>query len=158
MSTIVANRIESLQSGQTTFTATPYVISFLAYELTTGNGGNSTLVYQKTQHNVGSAYSTSTGKFTAPVKGIYQFSASILRYQNDGNLTFRVNNDTSYLDGNSNGDRVASYATDSTYSKAIPMANLQLNANDEVTVYVVGNLTVYANYNHFSGHLIGAIE
>ena len=86
------------------------------------------------------------------------FSASILRYQNDGNLTFRVNNDTSYLDGNSNGDRVASYATDSTYSKAIPMANLQLNANDEVTVYVVGNLTVYANYNHFSGHLIGAIE
>ena len=52
--------------------------SFLARYPAVTNGGNATIVFSGTVHNIGSHYNTSTGVFTAPVAGSYFFSFSIL--------------------------------------------------------------------------------
>ena len=44
-------------------------------------GTFSTVIFDVEKHNDGSAYSTATGEFTAPVNGVYQFNIA---------LTFRV--------------------------------------------------------------------
>lgn len=44
----------------------------------TGDGSDYTVVFDTSLYNVGSAYNTSTGVFTAPVTGKYLFSAAVL--------------------------------------------------------------------------------
>ena len=57
----------------------PYQPSFFAYvtggDTTTAN--DTIIVFGATAHNTGSHYSTSTGRFTAPVAGVYAFHAQI---------------------------------------------------------------------------------
>ena len=70
-------RIDS--SGRVTMSAQP---RFLAYRSSDQTGYNATsqgdvvITYNATTQNVGSHFSTSTGKFTAPVAGMYVFQAS----------------------------------------------------------------------------------
>lgn len=128
-------------------------VSFLAYSMST-DSNNGALVFINVQHNVGNCYSTSTGKFTAPVKGVYHFGCAVLRNTGDANVYFRVDDGTSYLTGNSTGDRASQYLQGSTYTHASPSINLQLNASQTVSVFVGTTATVWSNYNYFTGHLI----
>lgn len=56
--------------------ATPARPAFSAYHqhASTSVGLNNTIVFNNTRSNVGSHYSTTTGKFTAPIAGLYQFN------------------------------------------------------------------------------------
>ena len=56
----------------------PYHPGFYAYR-TDGSWtpGNVTIVYNNTSFNTGGHYSTSTGRFTAPVTGYYRFFTSM---------------------------------------------------------------------------------
>ena len=131
-------------------------VSFLAHAMAT-NTESGALVFTNTQHNLGNGYSTSTGKFTAPVKGIYHFTLNVLRNTGDGNLIFRVDDAVTYLTGNSASDQAAQYLNTTNYSHGSLAINLQLNASQTVSGYVTAG-TVFSNYNYFSGHLITPVS
>ena len=124
------------------------------------NDGNHTtsanIVYNNVVHNVGSHYSTSNGRFTAPVAGKYLFSATGICGNStstlgNGDVRITVNGST-YVRGHFNHDN----QWESVTSQAV----ISLNANDYVNIYFeVGSNSTYmygaAQYAVFSGHLLG---
>ena len=132
-------------------------VSFLAHAMSS-NTESGDLVFNNVQHNLGSGYSTSTGKFTTPVKGVYHFTANVLRNTGDGNLFFKVDNAVTYLTGNSSSDQAAQYLNTTNYSHGSLAINLQLNASQTVHVATNSTATVFSNYNYFSGHLITPVS
>ena len=141
--------------------ATPLPI-FHAYRTSSYSIGTSDaiLIYDATKVNQGSHYNTTTGKFTAPVNGIYEFAwASIainandvFRYSLAINGTVESVRDELRLDITATGSE---YATNGEFSRYI-----SLSADDTVEVQVksgVGSTgfgsTSYA-YTYFRGRLI----
>ena len=136
-------------SGRVT---SPQVPAFMARR--TSNQSTGVVIFDTAVVNQGSHYDTSTGKFIAPVAGVYSFSTVVLS-NNDGTdnyfrSEFHVNGTTyavcqgyTYLDN----DFGASFST---------VASLSVNDYVQVVavtapVYGSGN----TNYTHFSGFLIG---
>ena len=118
-------------------------------------GGNSVLIPDDVTtsgfglHNVGSHYSTSNGKFTAPIAGLYFFQFNM--YQNnttDCEIDF-------YL-GAQNLGNGRFYASGDSYSTCNASTTLMLSASDEVTIKVqVGTAYFNQTVSNFSGFLIG---
>ena len=81
------NGTTGLNIGTTGQVTMPLQVCYSGYM----NGGytNATVVYGNTYVNIGSAYNTSTGVFTAPVAGVYEFYAS--GYANGGAITLQIN-------------------------------------------------------------------
>ena len=107
--------------------------------------------------NVGSHYSTSTGKFTCPITGLYVFYANILTSTN------QTSNDLSlYLNNTGTDDRlVRSRVDNGGNSNAYATANIyfvgNLSANDEVFLRVTDG-TFYGQdrtWSQFGGYLLG---
>ena len=124
------------------------------------NNGNHTttadIVYNNVVHNEGSHYSTSNGRFTAPVAGKYLFSATGICGNSTataaaGDVRITVNGST-YVRGHFN----MSDQWESITSQAV----ISLSVNDYVNIYFeVGSGSAYmyghAQYAVFSGHLLG---
>jgi hypothetical protein len=120
------------------------------------------LVFDTAQHNFGSHYNTTTGYFTAPKAGLYEFAVSAIGF-NDPATTMRYNfykNDTIYspkyelrLDGSGG---TSTYGTNSEY-----LIYDELSANDTVSIYASSdsNGTGYGAsgfaYTYFRGRYIG---
>ncbi len=100
-------------------------------------------------HNIGGHYSTSTGKFTAPLSGVYAFQFTC----------YRNNADDAEVDLflGSQAVSVARERTDGGSYDTLTIATiLELSANDEVkTRVVLGTIYVETNVHSFSGYLIG---
>ncbi|XP_063419202.1 uncharacterized protein LOC134702024 [Mytilus trossulus] len=63
----------------------PSIVTFLALLISPTYGSiavQATVKFQKTIENIGSGYNTETGIFTAPTKGLYQFTASARQSHN----------------------------------------------------------------------------
>ncbi len=132
----------------------PVFIADYAGNASVASGNN--LVYPNVRLNVGSSYSNSTGKFTAPVAGNYIFYWSAIGGINDDVYRFKLyKNDAEYL--SSTQLRIDTPA--SQYGNGTRTDILALAASDTVHIYYVadsGNSS-YANENYmtFGGYLLG---
>lgn len=142
-------------SGRVTM---PYQPSFFAYKTggdTTTNVG-SIIVFDGTAHNTGSHYSTSTGKFTAPVSGVYSFHAQI--WAKNGTTAARTQFFVNSGNVTQHGMNPAAInLSDHAYQMSMVRS---LSANDTVDIRVdAANLTYYAgggtSHTYFTGYLVG---
>jgi hypothetical protein len=133
----------------------PYQPCFYAY----GGAANPTLsgtaqalVFTTAATNIGSYYSTTTGKFTAPVAGNYIFHWHFVQ---TGALTGPL----VYLFKNGGNVSTAAIAYGTSYNNAAASAIITLAASDYVQLYGISfNSTspvIDMNYCGFSGHLVG---
>jgi hypothetical protein len=116
-----------------------------------GYASGTDFVYSNTRFNIGGHYSTSTGRFTAPISGRYAFYANCMGDGTDARMMTRMTiNGTDYHQGSS-----SSNSTQYQDSKLFVLA--QLNAGDYVYVRNVGNKSTYdfgQMENWFCGYLV----
>jgi hypothetical protein len=124
------------------------------------SSGWNTLIYARSVSQNGSHYSSTTGKFTAPVTGWYHFSASATfdnTSDTDGTLSLTVNDSTS------SGIFASISAADTAgqFDAGHISGTVKLTKNDTVKViryFSVANATTRsADFysGNFSGHFIG---
>jgi C1q domain len=137
------------QSGRVTM---PYQPAFMAIgDGRSAYGPGTDFIYGTTRFNIGNHYSTSTGRFTAPITGRYAFYANTMGDSTDARLMIRiVINGTDYHQGSSSSNG-------SQYQDSKLFVLAQLNAGDYVYVRNVGNKSTY-DFNQleqwFCGYLV----
>uniref|UniRef100_A0A8D0CVP0 Cerebellin 10 n=1 Tax=Sander lucioperca TaxID=283035 RepID=A0A8D0CVP0_SANLU len=110
-----------------------------------------TLIYKHVITNIGNAYNSTTGMFTAPVRGVYHFE-----------WTVAANGDNSHASGAGlvkNSEHVfLAYEYQATgFMSSSKAVALLLEVGDVVFVRMFVNSVVFDNGNHhttFSGHLL----
>ena len=131
----------------------PYQPSFLAYRAVAGNvtyNAGDVVVFPDTLYNTGGHYNTSNGRFTAPVTGLYHFSAYIYNATTGyARWTFRIN-------GN---HALAGQGGISTAGDQVTLsASFKLSAGDYVDLssnYAGQILFHEISHTAISGYLIG---
>jgi hypothetical protein len=162
---------EKLRIHREGYLTSPHQVGFYA---TANSGGTVSMTSTHTLTNwrlstsgktfdIGSNFSTSNGRFTAPVAGKYLFTGSILlagydqasgihvSWRKNGSVyQYWYNTRTSDIDRSGYGGYLAQGST----------TTFTLSANDYIDVACVfsGTLSLWcgdANWGHFSGHLLG---
>lgn len=134
---------------------TPYQPRFFANRSADFTGYNpsnqsNVIIYNSVSYNIGNYYNASTGKFTAPVSGIYSFTVGSYQSVNVSQLWPVIN-----------GARAESFVATATSNNWAGSFTRYLNANDNIGILAWSdgntNVTVYANWYHtyFSGYLVG---
>ncbi len=117
------------------------------------------IVFADEDYDYGSAYSTATGKFTAPSSGVYHFDAGILSANvnwNDDEIMeiCLYKNGSQYVWG----DRWTSDYDNTRYVSVHVSGDIYLTATDYVEVRVYhnqgGNINTHTSYNYFNGHRV----
>ncbi len=114
------------------------------------SGQSNPIVYNSVAYNIGNHYNASTGKFTAPVAGVYSFTVGSYQSVNVSQLWPVLN-----------GSRAESFVATAVSNNWAGSFTRYLNANDNIGVLAWSdgntNVTVYANWYHtyFSGYLVG---
>jgi hypothetical protein len=138
---------------------TPYQPFFYATLTADQNGlnlastGDAVVIYNSLVQNVGSNYSTSTGKFTAPVAGVYAFYAAAYSSVNTFSQSWLVIN-------GSRGDGT-DWSNGSSSNFMVGHWIVKLSANDTVGYHPYngsissGNITANTSHTYFRGTLLG---
>ena len=117
------------------------------------NTGGGTVVFDQNQHNIGSNYNTSNGRFTAPVTGTYIFTYYSIYTGNSNNdlWDFRKNGSTFA------GSRMhfTSGSVGGSWDNVVNTQIINLSANDYVEVYASDQGLHGGDWSHFCGHLLG---
>lgn len=119
-------------------------------------GNNAQQTYNKTYINVGSCFSTTTSRFTAPIAGTYYFEWSTIKFTSD---TVSVHRQHIRKNGSFQLDfRHLRLSESSNYGDGTCAAILTLAANDYVDIYIQdSNIASHASFQYtwFQGYLIG---
>lgn len=133
---------------------------FYAYRSGTQTGynavsqGDVVVVYNLTQSNIGNHYSTSTGKFTVPVNGIYMFWGSIY------SATMTFSQCWLVINGSRGGGTQGTDCVNQSSNFTVGHFLIQLNQGDTVGFHgyngAVSSGTLNDNYEHtyFRGCLL----
>ncbi|KAJ8382130.1 hypothetical protein SKAU_G00029080 [Synaphobranchus kaupii] len=108
------------------------------------------LVYKNVFTNIGNAYNDTTGMFTAPVKGVYQFSFTAFGWSTDIPTAADLYKNGVYITGAYDNNPGPGRGT------AISVA-LEMDVGDIVYLGLNKGMRVHDNTNHynvFSGHLL----
>ena len=112
----------------------------------TNTFSSGTIVFNTAQVNVGGHYSTSNGRFTAPVAGNYYFIFATIVGNSGG---FQV-----ILQKNGSGVSGVGYCDTGSNDTGVVAKVISLSAGDYVTAYTsTGNIE--SAYSSFAGYLIG---
>ena len=117
------------------------------------NNGTHTVVWDQNQHNTGSNYNTSNGRFTAPVTGVYIFHAYSIYTGNSSNDTWDFQKNGSNFPGGrvhftNNG---VGGAWDNVGNTCI----ISLSANDYITLRASSQEYHGGDWTAFCGSLLG---
>ena len=144
----------------------PNLPSFMAYGnasyTTISSGGNlQPYVFPNTAHNTGTHYNTTSGKFTAPVTGVYQlhwniFCASPSNQTNAATIEFYVKKNGSTISRLHNKKGYGNMGDD---QQVVNLSVIeQLSSGDEIMLFVAAYTVqwrIYGGHTTFSGALIG---
>ena len=143
--------IEAYPNGMVRF---PKVPAFYAYTVSDPNLTSSgDQVFTNTRLNNGSCYSTSNGRFTAPIDGMYLVSTSVQLYgQNSAvSMSFRINGTDFH--GGANTSQPVYDERAGSHDNLIFTAVVSLSQNDYVTVWT--SVGIRGMQSYFTGHLVG---
>lgn len=156
------NRLLIDSAGRVTM---PYQPAFSANNgsstyLSVSNSAYTQVIPTSTKHNIGAHYSTSTGRFTAPVTGTYYMYASVAWQSTNaathGRLTLGINSSTDYYQNCAN---IYQRMQGGTYQRMYVTHVMRLNANDYVQLGVIQDSGSTMNLrncmNEFTGFLAG---
>ena len=151
------NSITALTIDSSGRVLTPARPAFRAHKTDGNVAATNTYVPNVCSFNVGNHFSTSTGKFTCPIAGVYVFTANIL------SATNQEENDLSlFLNGTGTDDRlVRSRVDNGGNSNAYASANIHFvgsfSASDEVFLRVTDGefFGTDRTWAQFGGYLLG---
>ncbi|KAL2076390.1 hypothetical protein ACEWY4_028014 [Coilia grayii] len=109
------------------------------------------LVFSKIITNAGQAYSSTSGFFTAPVRGVYYFRFTVLDAPYSRHMGIKMYKNGQYLMG------LYDYDTDGQNSYLSSGLTLQLEVGDEINLRIPAGYRLYDsvhNHSTFSGFLL----
>lgn len=123
-------------------------------------GGGVTIVYDSVHYDYGSNYNASNGFFTAPVNGIYQFTAAVNTESTAVGRAFIQSTGTAILGNNPNATGRSTERTidiDSSAERRISGAwELYMAAGETfgIQIYIPTAMNVADGSTFFAGHLV----
>jgi hypothetical protein len=152
----------SLTINSSGYILTPSQPAFYAY-ITSGTSTSTTgnfAGFTTTRLNRGSHYSTSTGRFTAPIAGVYRFVFAALYRRLAGSTAGEISISINGTNVNTRGMGYAMNNTTDAHTPVVVELIISLNASDYVMpfIYSVGSGSdwyVGENLAYFCGHLLG---
>ena len=106
--------------------------------------------------NTGNHFTTSNGRFTAPVAGRYMFIFSFMRnVANGSDINVKFQKNTASGESQTMYGRIYAGAYTSNYQQSIGVTITQLSVNDYVNLFIAGNTSIYDDDTFFAGHLLG---
>jgi hypothetical protein len=110
------------------------------------------VVFNVARTNIGNHYSTSTGRFTAPVSGHYHFDVHFFKFAS------YTNPSNTYWGFRRNGGAIitTNHGVQGSDGGQSLNTTIYLNTNDYIDVSTQGTLQTWGDqFMHFSGYLVG---